>query len=108
MAKLCLTSLKFIDKVRNKDFSGAVLLLKDSTFKVAGAKIPTWDTKSKRIVERPVHILAGLLCYTDPVEQTKDLEIGELFSEQTRRVLVDTIVISTDMQKDRAGKVRLS
>lgn len=49
---------------------------------------------------RPVSTLAGLLCYTDPVEQTREVEIGQLLTEETKRVLIDAAVMATDMQSE--------
>ena len=49
---------------------------------------------------RPVQELAGLLCYADPIEQTKGSEVARFLSEETARALVDAIitaVASADM-----------
>lgn len=42
--------------------------------------------------------MVGLLCYTDPETQTVGLEINDLISQHTKKVLIDHAVMATDMQ----------
>ena len=53
------------------------------------AKLPYWDEKKCKVQMKAVCELAGLLCYTDVIEQTRGKEIGMLLSEKTKKVLID-------------------
>ena len=86
-AELYMTTLSFIDRVIEKDFANAVQLLKHKSFKTTGAAAPVWDTKSKKATLRAVSSLAGLLCYSDPIEQCKGTQVGDWLLPETRRLI---------------------
>ena len=47
--------------------------------------------------------LAGLLCYSDPLTQTKGTEVGLFLTSDTKKCLIDAIVVATsssDMQNN--------
>jgi len=104
-AKLCIATLACIDSVSERDFTGVLTILQSALFRSRGAVVPIWDSKLKKIVRKPVQALAGLLCYTDPKAQTKGQEIGDFLTEETRQVLINAVVVATDMQKPGTMKL---
>lgn len=66
--ELYLTVLTFIDKVRSQELADAIQLLKHDALRTGKATVPVWEEKGARIVQKPVQALAGLLCYSNPVE----------------------------------------
>ena len=53
---------------------------------------------------KPVQELAGLLCYTDPVAQTKGKDLGQFLTAETRKCLIDAIVVAISSASDMQGK----
>ena len=53
--------------------------------------IPVYSKSEERIILRPLDYLNGLLCYADPVEQTKGASIGSLLKPQQTLLLIDMI-----------------
>ena len=86
----------------------AVTLLKQiTTTTSADSKVPVWDKKLRKSVLKPVQELAGLLCYADPVGQTKGKDVNQFLTPETKKCLIDAIIVATstsDMQiKTRGG-----
>ena len=60
------------------------------------------------MVLKPVQELAGLLCYTDPVSQTKGKNVSQFLIKETRKCIIDAIILATstsDMQIKASLKV---
>lgn len=53
-SRVCMVTLMFISHVREKDFAGAVQLLKSDAFKQVGSSVPVWNKKQSKAEMRPL------------------------------------------------------
>ena len=103
-----MTALDFLDRVGKQDVSSAVSLLKTSAFKQKGSFVPVWNETKSKVERRSVSDLAGLLCYADPVEQTKGLEIAHFFTQPTRNLITNCILAATDLTEKGTEQIKLA
>jgi len=102
-----MVTLTFIDRIIEKDFANTVLLLKHEVLKKTEVAVPVWNSSLQKAEMRAVTGLAGLLCYTDPVTQCKGLAVGDFLTNKTRRLIMNALIMTTDMGTQMGKQMKL-
>jgi len=66
-----------------------------------------WDAEQVKAVERPISALAGLLCYSDPLTQSKGTQVAQFLSTESRRCIEQALITATDVRKQEGESVKL-